>query len=61
MLIIFEVYILAENKVNGEMDMYGIFGVDSLVDDEIIKKYYRKLVFLFYFDKNKFIGVDGVF
>lgn len=61
MLTTLEVYISAENKVNGEMDMYGILGVDPLADDEIIKKHYRKLVLLLHPDKNKSIGADGAF
>lgn len=57
------VYVVVVNKINGgkDCDLYGVFGVDLLVDDEVLKKQYKKLVLLFYFDKNKCKGVEGVF
>ncbi|KAL2921925.1 DnaJ-like protein subfamily B member 14 [Bienertia sinuspersici] len=61
MIATLEVYIAAQNKINGEMDMYGVLGVSPLADEEVIKKQYRKLVLQLHPDKNKFIGADGAF
>ena len=44
MLAVLDVYISAENKINGEADWYGILGVDPKPDDETVRKRYRKLV-----------------
>lgn len=56
-----DVYISAENKINGEADWYGVMGVDPLADDETVRKQYRKLALMLHPDKNKSIGADGAF
>jgi curved DNA-binding protein CbpA len=56
-----DVYISAENKINGEADWYGILGVDPQADDETVRKQYRKLALMLHPDKNKSIGADGAF
>ncbi|TKY45032.1 DnaJ-like subfamily B member 12 [Spatholobus suberectus] len=56
-----DVYISAENKTNGEADWYGVLGVDSLADDDTVRKQYRKLALMLHPDKNKSIGADGAF
>ncbi|XP_022887045.1 uncharacterized protein LOC111402947 [Olea europaea var. sylvestris] len=56
-----DVYISAENKVNGEVDWYGILGLNPSADDETIKKQYRKLALLLHPDKNKSVGAEGAF
>ncbi|XP_061342579.1 uncharacterized protein LOC133288778 [Gastrolobium bilobum] len=56
-----DVYISAENKINGEADWYGILGVDPLADDDTVRKQYRKLALMLHPDKNKSIGADGAF
>ncbi|KAK7314878.1 hypothetical protein VNO77_33406 [Canavalia gladiata] len=56
-----DVYISAENKINGEADWYGILGVNPLADDDTIRKQYRKLALMLHPDKNKSIGADGAF
>ncbi|KMT16066.1 hypothetical protein BVRB_3g052370 [Beta vulgaris subsp. vulgaris] len=61
MIATLEVYLSAENKINGEMDMYGVLGVTPLADDETIKKQYRRLLLQLHPDKNKFVGADGAF
>lgn len=61
MLSTIEVYLSAENRINGEMDMYGILGVNPVADDDTIKKHYKKLVLTLHPDKNKSIGADGAF
>ncbi|KAI3778181.1 hypothetical protein L2E82_07267 [Cichorium intybus] len=61
MLITLDVYIASENKVSGEVDWYGILGVNPNDDDETIRKHYRKLALLLHPDKNKSLGADGAF
>ncbi|KAH6804631.1 hypothetical protein C2S51_032878 [Perilla frutescens var. frutescens] len=56
-----EVYVSAENKISGEMDWYGVLGVNPSADDETIKKQYRKLALSLHPDKNKSVGADGAF
>ncbi|XP_065869687.1 uncharacterized protein [Euphorbia lathyris] len=56
-----DVYISAENKINGEADWYGILGVDPQADDEAVRKQYRKLALMLHPDKNKSVGADGAF
>ncbi|XP_057546782.1 uncharacterized protein LOC130825528 [Amaranthus tricolor] len=61
MIATLEVFLSAETKMNGEMDMYGVLGVSPLADDDTIRKHYRKLALQLHPDKNKFIGADGAF
>jgi curved DNA-binding protein CbpA len=61
MLATLDVYISAENKINGETDWYGILGVDPKANEQTIKKQYRKLALVLHPDKNKSIGCDGAF
>ncbi|XP_028796441.1 meiotically up-regulated gene 184 protein [Neltuma alba] len=61
MLATLDVYISADNKINGEADWYGILGADPRADDETIRKQYRKLALTLHPDKNKSIGADGAF
>jgi DnaJ-domain-containing protein 1 len=61
MLATLDVYIAAENKINGEADWYGILGADPQADDEMVRKHYRKLALMLHPDKNKSIGADGAF
>ncbi|KAK3043238.1 hypothetical protein RJ639_002481 [Escallonia herrerae] len=56
-----DVYISAEKMINGEIDWYGVLGVDPFADDETIKKRYRKLALILHPDKNKSVGSDGAF
>ncbi|KAK2983665.1 hypothetical protein RJ640_023199 [Escallonia rubra] len=56
-----DVYISAENKVSGEVDWYGVLGVNPSADDETVKKQYRKLALTLHPDKNKSVGADGAF
>ncbi|KAK2975579.1 hypothetical protein RJ640_014066 [Escallonia rubra] len=56
-----DVYVFAEKMINGEIDWYGVLGVDPFADDETIKKQYRKLALILHPDKNKSVGSDGAF
>ncbi|KAG8390388.1 hypothetical protein BUALT_Bualt01G0078200 [Buddleja alternifolia] len=61
MLTTIDVYISAENKISGEVDWYGLLGLNPSVDDEAIKKQYRKLALMLHPDKNKSVGANGAF
>ncbi|KAJ4705871.1 DnaJ domain [Melia azedarach] len=56
-----DVYVSAEKKINGEVDWYAILGTNPWVDDETVRKQYRKLALALHPDKNKAIGADGAF
>ncbi|XP_057446446.1 uncharacterized protein LOC130738478 [Lotus japonicus] len=56
-----DVYISAENKINGETDWYGILGANPYADDDTVRKHYRKLALMLHPDKNKSVGADGAF
>lgn len=56
-----DIYLCAENKISGEVDWYGVLGVNPSDDDITIKKSYRKLALMLHPDKNKSVGADGAF
>lgn len=61
MLATLDVYIAAENKVNEDVDWYGILNASPRDDDETLKRKYRKLALMLHPDKNKSIGAEGAF
>lgn len=61
MMAVLDVHLASENKINGEMDWYGVLNVNAFADDATVKKQYRKLALLLHPDKNKSVGADGAF
>ncbi|XP_052205519.1 uncharacterized protein LOC127810218 [Diospyros lotus] len=61
MLATLNVYISAENRVNGQADWYGILDVNPDATEDTIRKQYRKLALMLHPDKNKSVGADGAF
>lgn len=56
-----DIYVCAENKINGEVDWYRVLGVQPSADDETIRESYSNLAFILTSDKNKAVGSDGAF
>ncbi|GAB4860431.1 hypothetical protein Ancab_035590 [Ancistrocladus abbreviatus] len=56
-----DVYISAETKINGEVDWYGVIGVDPSADYETLRKQYHKLALILHPEKSKSVGADGAF
>ncbi|OIV95550.1 hypothetical protein TanjilG_10938 [Lupinus angustifolius] len=61
LIITFDVYISTKNRITGEPDWYGILGMDRFIDENTLRKQYRKLAFELHPDKNKSIGAHGAF
>ncbi|XP_050373230.1 uncharacterized protein LOC126790899 [Argentina anserina] len=61
MLATLDVHVAAENRIDGEVDWYGILGLEPRADDETVRRQYRKLALMLHPDKNKSIGADGAF
>ncbi|KAK8478032.1 hypothetical protein V6N11_060215 [Hibiscus sabdariffa] len=61
MLTTLDVYISAEKKVNGEVDWYGVLGVNPSAEDDVVAKQYGKLAPMLHPDKNKSVGAAGAF
>ncbi|KAL9266669.1 Chaperone protein dnaJ 49-like protein [Drosera capensis] len=55
------IYIAADRKINGQIDWYGILGIDLSADEDTVRKHYRKLALALHPDKNKSVGADGAF
>ncbi|KAK9080555.1 hypothetical protein SSX86_000313 [Deinandra increscens subsp. villosa] len=61
LLVILDVYISSEKKIDGESDWYGVLGVGPTADDETIRKNYKKLALFLHPEKNKSVGAEGAF
>ena len=46
MMVVLDVYIVDKKKINGQINWYGILQVDTVADEALIKKQYRKLVLM---------------
>ncbi|KAL6973027.1 hypothetical protein U1Q18_027200 [Sarracenia purpurea var. burkii] len=60
-MVTLDVYIFADKHINGEVDSYGVLGVDPLADDEMLKKQFRKLAPIIHPNKNKSVGANTAF
>ncbi|KAH7670250.1 DnaJ domain-containing protein [Dioscorea alata] len=56
-----DVYIAGEQRINGMKDWYAILCINASVDEETLKKQYRKLALQLHPDKNKSFGAEGAF
>ncbi|KAG4171133.1 hypothetical protein ERO13_A12G190100v2 [Gossypium hirsutum] len=54
-----DVYISADEKINGEVDWYRVLGVQPYADEDTIWKHYMKLAFILHPDENKFAGAGA--
>ncbi|ESQ46613.1 hypothetical protein EUTSA_v10000169mg [Eutrema salsugineum] len=61
MVATFDVHLSAQNIIHGEIDHYGVLGINPEADDETVRKRYRKLAVLLHPDRNKSIGAEEAF
>uniref|UniRef100_A0A1J3F017 DnaJ-like protein subfamily B member 14 n=1 Tax=Noccaea caerulescens TaxID=107243 RepID=A0A1J3F017_NOCCA len=57
----FDTHLSAKNIIYGEIDYYGVLGVNPEADDETVRKRYRKLAVLLHPDRNKTVGAEEAF
>ncbi|KAE9604265.1 putative DnaJ domain-containing protein [Lupinus albus] len=56
-----EVNFSAERRINGQVDWYGVLGVQPLADDATIRRCYRKLARVLHPNKNKSVGAADAY
>ncbi|XP_023640900.1 uncharacterized protein LOC111831220 [Capsella rubella] len=56
-----DVYIAGEKLIGGEVDWYGVLGVDPYANDDAVKKQYHKLLLVLHPDKNKCNYAKGAY
>ncbi|VFQ89434.1 unnamed protein product [Cuscuta campestris] len=61
MVLTFGVHSAAQMKINGEVDLYAVLGLDSSADKSSVKKQYKKMAVMLHPDKNKTVGADSAF
>ncbi|KAD5318207.1 hypothetical protein R6Q59_033475 [Mikania micrantha] len=61
MVATFEIFAATQKKINGEIDLYSIFGLNPLADKSVLKKQYKKMVVLLHPDRNRTVGADEAF
>ncbi|VVB09003.1 unnamed protein product [Arabis nemorensis] len=61
MVATFDVHLSARNIINGEIDYYGVLGLNPEADDQTVRKRYRKLAVMLHPDRNKSIGAEEAF
>ncbi|XP_052481264.1 uncharacterized protein LOC105764796 [Gossypium raimondii] len=59
LIVALDVYISADEKINGEVDWYRVLGVQPYSAEDTIWKHYMKLAFILHPDKNKFAGAGA--
>ncbi|PSR95948.1 Chaperone protein like [Actinidia chinensis var. chinensis] len=55
------VFISYEKKINGEVDWYGVLGVDPSADYETLRNHYLELALILHANRNKPVGADKAF
>ncbi|CAL4980562.1 unnamed protein product [Urochloa decumbens] len=61
LLTVCELYCAAQERINRQLDWYGILQVEVTADDTVIRKQYDKLVFWLHPNKNSLPGADAAF
>lgn len=61
MVATFDVHLSAQNIIYGEIDYYGVLGLNPEADHETVRKRYRKLAVMLHPDRNKSIGAEEAF
>ncbi|PWA89083.1 dnaJ domain-containing protein [Artemisia annua] len=61
MVATYEIYAASEMKINGEIDLYSVLGLDPSAKKSVLRKQYKRLAVLLHPDKNKTIGADEAF
>lgn len=61
MVATFDVHVCAQNVIHGEIDYYGVLGINPEADDETVRKRYRKLAVTLHPDRNKSVGAEEAF
>ncbi|KAF8085556.1 hypothetical protein N665_0663s0003 [Sinapis alba] len=61
MVATFDVHVCAQNIIHGEIDYYGVLGINPEADDETVRKRYRKLAVMLHPDRNKSVGAEEAF
>ncbi|KAG7567739.1 Chaperone J-domain superfamily [Arabidopsis thaliana x Arabidopsis arenosa] len=61
MVATFDVHLSAQNIIYGEIDFYGVLGLNPEADHETVRKRYRKLAVMLHPDRNKSIGAEEAF
>ncbi|CAH9116222.1 unnamed protein product [Cuscuta europaea] len=61
MVLTYGVHSASQMRINGEIDLYAVLGLDPSADKAKVKKQYKKMYNLLQPDRNKTIGADGAF
>ncbi|XP_076935673.1 uncharacterized protein LOC143602464 [Bidens hawaiensis] len=61
MVTTFEVLSTLQNRVNGEVDLYSVLGVNASAERSVLKKQFKKLVVLLHPDDNRTVGAAEAF